>query len=122
MLANSIQTTGNDETGYSIGFDPLVASVRVVAWGFWPAELALGFDRGLVDAFRAAPSRSPLLLDVSRLKPMRDEGQLAVLRGLKSLKELGVPRISVMSSSPLTKLQFMRIVTEAGCRDITTFS
>jgi len=116
-----MRTLGNDHAGYSVGYDSATASFRIVAWGFWPVDLALGFEAIALAAYRDAPARSSLTLDVSGLKPMRDEAQKAVVAVLKTLKSIGVPKISVVTTSHLTKLQFMRIAAEAACADRTAF-
>jgi hypothetical protein len=113
---------GNNDAGFSVSFDPSNAAVRVVGWGFWPTELAQSLDKAVLSEYRAAPIGSKLVFDVSGLKPMRDEAQKAFVALLSVLKALGVPKVSfVVTTNHLTKLQFMRIATEAGLSDRVGF-
>ena len=112
---------GNSDAGFSVSFDPSNGAVRVVGWGFWPTEVAKCLDKAVLGEYRSAPPGSKLVFDVSGLKPMRDEAQKAFVALLSVLKALGVPKVSFVTTSHLTKLQFMRIATEAGLSDRVGF-
>jgi hypothetical protein len=114
-------TVGSEEAGFSVSFDPSNSAVRVVGWGFWPVEVAQALDKSVLSEYRAAPPGTRLVVDVSGLKPMRDEGQKAFVALLSVLKALGVPKVSFVTTSHLTKLQFMRITNEAGLADRVGF-
>jgi hypothetical protein len=114
-------TVGNNDAGFSVGFDASSASVRVVGWGFWPVEVSSALDKAVLAEFHAAPAGSRLVFDVSGLKPMRDEAQKSFVAMLSVLKALGVTKVSFVTTSHLTKLQFMRIANEAGVADRVGF-
>ena len=75
----------------------------------------------MVSQYRLAPAQSKVLIDVSGLKPMREEAQKAFMNALQTLKVLGVAQVSVVTTSQLTKLQIMRIASEAGTMDRMRF-
>ena len=109
----SMQRVGDDTAGFAIDF-PDEGSVAVVAWGFWTVDVAAAFSRTVVDACLSKPRGAAVSLDMSDVKPMRDEGQAAFTRLLRSLPAAAFPRISIITRNPLTKLQLVRLVTEAG--------
>jgi hypothetical protein len=47
------------------------------------------------------------------VKPMRDEGQQAVMRLLRALPSLGIARAVIAVTNPLAKLQLVRLATES---------
>jgi hypothetical protein len=104
---------GDDLAGFSIGHDPAAGTVLVTCWGFWNVELAASFGATVAEACRQQRGSS-LTLDMSDLKPMREEGQRSFGSLMRSLPSLGVTRTSVVTTSHLTKLQLMRLATENG--------
>lgn len=116
-----MRTVGNSDAGFSVTYDASNSAVRVVGWGFWPVEVAGALDKAVLGEYRAAPIGSRVVFDVSGLKPMRDEAQKAFAALLLVLKAHGVPKVSFVTTSHLTKLQFMRIANEAGLSDKVTF-
>ena len=100
---------GDDESGFSVDVDAPVGGVQVTAWGFWGVDVARRFVPTVSGACRAAAGHARLSMDMTRLKPLRDEGQDAVGNLFSALSELGIRQVSVSTSSHLTKLQLMRI-------------
>jgi hypothetical protein len=112
-----MNTIGNDDSGFSVSYDATNAQVRVVGWGFWSADVASSFDGSVLSEYRNAPAQSNVLIDVSGLRPMREEAQRAFVAAFGALKAAGAAHISVVTTSHLTKLQFMRIASESGTAD-----
>lgn len=106
-------TVGDDSAGFYVERDDAAKLVRVVAWGFWSVTVATPFSRLIIESCRAVPAGSSLLLDLSQLKPMRDEGQAAFSIALTMLRGMGWGPISLVTTSHLTKLQLMRIIKQA---------
>lgn len=104
---------GDELAGFSVDFAPS-DGVRVRGWGFWSAEVAAAFAGAVLEACRAQPRGAALTLDFADLKPMRDEGQQSVSRVLRAAPSLGVGSISIATTNPLTRLQFVRLASESG--------
>jgi hypothetical protein len=113
---------GSDQAGFTVEYEADTRTVCVEAWGFWDASVASSFGSVVRDACRGRPRGTTLKLDMSRLKPMRDEGQksFAVLMGC--VGGLGIQETRIQTSSELTKLQLLRIVAENGAREHTRFT
>jgi hypothetical protein len=109
-----MEQVGDDGAGFSLGHDPSRNTLEVRAWGFWNADVAASFGVKVVAALRRAPGGKRLVLDVSDLKPMREEGQKSFADLFRSLSSLGVASASVVTTSQLTKLQLARIATASG--------
>jgi hypothetical protein len=103
---------GDDQTGFSVGYDPVGGEVTVTAWGFWSADVAAAFAPKVAATIRALPGEHKVVLDMTELKPMREEGQKSFATLVRALPALGVTRMSIVTSSQLTKLQLVRLVTE----------
>jgi hypothetical protein len=58
---------------------------------------------------------------MTRLKPMRDEGQEGFGSLMAALSVLDVSRATVVTSSPLTRLQLLRIAREKAAKDLVRF-
>jgi hypothetical protein len=114
-----MERVGTDEAGFSVTKDPL-GPIRVVGWGFWGPEIAQAFDKSVLSACRQAGA-TRLVLDMTDLKPMRDEGQRAFASTFTMLKMIGITQTSVLTSSHLTKLQLLRIAKDAGPKDGVQF-
>src|SRR6187455_1117032 len=104
---------GDDTAGFGVGHDPVAGAVQVTAWGFWSSDVAASFATQVVGACRDKPGAG-LVLDMTDLKPMREEGQRAFATVMRALQSLGVSRVSIVTSSQLTKLQLVRLVSENG--------
>ena len=102
--------------------DAAAGVLRLTAWGFWSIEVSLSFEQLAIDARRQEPTTRELVLDMSRLKPLRDEGQRSIAKLLALLPELGITRTTVLTTSQLTKLQLLRIVRESGAKDQVVFA
>ena len=113
---------GDDQAGFSAVFDPAVSAIRVRGWGFWSAEVATAFAGTVVEACQAGPKGKTLLMDMTGLKPMRDEGQQSFGKLMARLPKLGVARVTVAIDNPLTKLQLLRLVTEHGRKESVEFA
>jgi hypothetical protein len=116
-----VQRFGNDDSGFSITNEE-VAHVRVEGWGFWDPDVAADFERATLEACREAQRPLQLELDMTRLRPQRDEGQAAFKRLLAALTALGAERAVVRAASALTKMQLMRIVRENTPKGLVEFS
>jgi hypothetical protein len=103
--------TGDDQAGFSVGYDPVRGIILVIAWGFWNADVATAFAPKVATACREQAATG-LVLDMKDLKPMREEGQRSFATLMKSLPSLGISRASVLTTSHLTKLQLVRLATE----------
>lgn len=112
---------GDDRAGFSVEFDPGVGAVRVRAWGFWDAGVSDSFATTVAETCAASPRGASLLMDMSELRPLRDEGQKAFGRLVGRLPELGVERAAVETASHLVKLQLLRLVSEHGAKSAVEF-
>lgn len=109
-----MRTIGTEEAGFSVALNTSENLIRVVGWGFWEADVADAFDDVVIEVCLYAPMGTELSLDMSRLRPMRDEGQKAFRNTITALKQSKISKITVTTSSQLTKLQLMRIAREAA--------
>jgi hypothetical protein len=116
-----VETIGDPDAGFSVQYDAEVGVVRVVGWGFWSIEVSVRFDEAVRTACGSAPAGTRVLMDMTHLKPLRDEGQRAFGAAVEALKRLGNTELSVVTTSHLTKLQLMRLAKEAGALDSTQF-
>jgi hypothetical protein len=107
-----LDRVGDDQAGFSVSYDPVEGAVMVTAWGFWSPEVATAFAGKVATALRELPGPKVLVLDMRELKPMREEGQKSFGSLVRALPTLGVTRLSVVTSSQLTKLQLVRLATE----------
>ena len=110
---------GSEESGFSVASEGGTI-VRVHAWGFWDPQLAATFPTAVADACRG---RRPvdLLLDVSRLKPQRDEGQEAFRQLMLAIKTT-VRRVGVVVTNTITRMQLARISREAAAGNWSYFA
>lgn len=106
---------GDEVAGFSVAPEVGDQVLRVVGHGFWDVDVARSFGQRVLEAFAAHPRISRLVFDFRLLKPLRDEGQEGFTQVLTALHSPTPPHVSVMTSSPLTKLQLLRIVKECGC-------
>ncbi|HEX2734407.1 MAG TPA: hypothetical protein VHM70_22515 [Polyangiaceae bacterium] len=100
--------------GFSATLAPEEHVLRIVGYGFWSVDLAQRFSPMVRDAMRTAGNVSRLIFDFRDLKPLRDEGQRGFADVLTTLRALPNLHVLVLTSSPLTKLQLLRIVKEAS--------
>jgi hypothetical protein len=106
---------GDDKAGFSMrDDDPSPHRVEVIAWGFWTIEVAAAFASTVIARIRERPRGVQLLLDMSELKPMREQGQDAFATLIRALPSLGVVKTQVVTTSPLTRLQLVRVATQTG--------
>jgi hypothetical protein len=113
---------GNDEAGFSVALDNELGVVRVRAWGFWSIEVATAFAGTVAEYCHAGPRGGTLLMDMTGLKPMRDEGQQSFGALMDALPKLGIARTTLVIDSPLTKLQLLRLVAQHGRKDLVQFT
>jgi hypothetical protein len=113
---------GDEKAGFSTDFDASVGAVRVRGWGFWDAKVSDAFATTVADVFRVSPKGSALLMDMADLKPLREEGQRSFGVLIRSLKELGVARTVIATTSHLTRLQLLRLVAENGTKESVQFT
>jgi hypothetical protein len=113
---------GNDDAGFSVDFDATAITIAVHGWGFWSAEIASAFDTTVRKVCSRSPKGASLLIDMSHLKPMREEGQRAFARLMGELRALGIVKTIVTTTSQLTKLQLIRLSAEAGAAASVQFT
>jgi len=104
-----LQSRSDSDGGFSVSQDE-AAVVRVRAWGFWSVEIAGAFAKSVVDVCRAGDLPRSVSVDAEDLKPQRDEGQAALVAMFDAVAAMGVEHVSVVASSPLTRLMLARIV------------
>lgn len=107
-----MQHFGDEGAGFSIEFDVLSGAVGVRAWGFWGADVAKAFGPAVLDACRNRPAGTLVRMDMTALKPMREEGQLAFGSLVAQLPDLGIGQLRIQTESQLMKLQLARIAAE----------
>jgi len=112
---------GNDEAGFTVALDAEAGAIRVRGWGFWSVEVATAFADTVAEACHPRQKGGVLLMDMTGLKPMRDEGQQSFGALMTALPRLGIVRASLLIDSPLTKLQLLRLVTQHGRKDVVQF-
>lgn len=111
---------GDDVAGFSVHAEG-DSTLRVVDRGFWTLDVALAFYPNVRAELIAYPRLSKIIFEFSALKPLRDEGQAGFVQTLGAIRALSQPDVSVLTSSPLTKLQLLRIVKESGYSDWVDF-
>lgn len=116
-----MQVIGTEDAGFSVDFDTEENIVHVVGWGFWKANVASAFDRVVIDTCLYVPFGANLIMDMSRLKPMPEEGQRAFANTVATLKDSKIARVSVITASQLTKLQLLRLAREAAPKEKVHF-
>ncbi len=104
---------GDDTAGFSVDVNS-AGGIVVTGWGFWDAEVAVALATRVLDACRSQRQGATLTLDMSELKPMREEGQQSFSQVLRSLHQLGISEASIVTTNPLTKLQLVRLATESS--------
>ena len=113
---------GDAAAGFSVVFDPSAGAVQVRGWGFWSATISSSFAASVAEVCKASPSGSSLAIDMTELKPLREEGQEAFGTLMRHLRELRIGKIIVATTSQLTKLQLLRLVAEHGMKDSVQFT
>jgi hypothetical protein len=113
---------GTDQAGFSVEYDGEANTVCVEGWGFWDAQVASSFGPVVRDACRGRPRGMALTLDMSRLRPMRDEGQRSFASLMGAVGGLGIRETSILTGSELVKLQLLRLVAESGAKERTRFT
>ncbi|HLK36638.1 MAG TPA: hypothetical protein VKU41_07780 [Polyangiaceae bacterium] len=88
----------------------VVRAVHVRVWGFWGPDTAGVFSKRVLDSYRQGYA---MTVDATALKPLREVGESAFETLMTALPRVGVQRVSVRVSSPLTRLQLIRIAK--GC-------
>ncbi len=119
-LGNGSPMTGDNVLG---DYEVLISghNVRVVGRGFWSVDVALAFGREVPKVVQATRDKGKLCLDLSGLKPMRDEGQVAFSDLFQALRAAGIPYVEIATSSPLTKLQLLRLANESRMGQVVKF-
>jgi hypothetical protein len=107
-----MQHFGDEGAGFSIESDDSSKAVSVRAWGFWGADVAKAFGPAVREACRNKPAGTLVRMDMTGLKPMREEGQLSFGSLLTGLPALGIAQLRIQTGSQLTKLQLLRISAE----------
>jgi hypothetical protein len=113
-----MQRFGEDQAGFSVAYDSSTRLVNVVAWGFWSRETAASFANIVLEACKKASFGTCLTLNMTDLKPMREEGQRAwsaLMNGLPGISR--IDRVSVTTGNALTKLQLLRLTKDSAIRE-----
>lgn len=116
-----MKRVGDDDSGFSVEVDVPARAVQVTGWGFWGVDVAGAFLPAVSSVWQGSVGLTHLVMDMARLKPLRDEGQEAVGALFASLTALGVRRASVSTGSHLTKLQLLRIAKEHAPKNVVEF-
>ncbi len=95
-------------------YDTSTSTLRVRGWGFWAPDVALQFGSIVNGLLQTHADVTTLIMDLTKLKPMRDEGQESFGVLVASLRRKGGPHLTISTNSHLTKLQLLRIVAERG--------
>jgi hypothetical protein len=111
-----MRRVGDDTAGFSVDL-PGGPGIVVKGWGFWRREVAAPFAGRVVEVCRSQPRGAGLRLDMSELKPMREEGQQSFRDLLRSLPGLGLSRVLIITGNPLTRMQLTRLATDTGTYD-----
>jgi len=117
-----MERIGDERAGFSVGFDPATSTVHVRAWGFWGVEVATAFDSEVSNGCRGLPRGSTMFMDMSELKPMRDEGQLSFRRLIGELPRLGIKDTTIRTDNQLTKLQLLRLAGTVAAGELIRFT
>src|SRR4029079_2509697 len=117
-----MKRVGDDSAGFSAEFDGDLTRVRVRGWGFWNVQVSETFAPTIAQVCGASPKGSALLMDLTTLKPLREEGQRSFAALLQLLRTLGVGRVTVSTASHLTKLQLLRLVNEHATKGSVEFT
>ena len=116
-----IVRVGDNEAGFSVDIDPSGSTVEVRAWGFWNATVAAQFGDKVNRACLSCATGASLVMEMSDLKPMRDEGQDSFGQLMKSLPRLGLSKTLITTTNQLTKLQLLRLVSQSGVKNLVQF-
>jgi len=112
---------GDEQAGFSVGFDPATRTVRVRAWGFWGADVANAFGTEVASGCRGLPAGATMVMDMSELKPMRDEGQTSFRKLIADLPRLGIAYTTIRTDNELTRLQLVRLARTAAAGEFIRF-
>lgn len=102
-----MQLFGNDSEGFVVETEG--RRVFLSARGFWGAELASQLVPALIPELDRHKGQFSLELDLTELRPLRDEGQAAFRTLFSEALARNFSQIYIRSASALTKLQMMRI-------------
>jgi len=116
-----IARVGDNEAGFSVNIDPSGNTVEVRAWGFWSVTVAAQFGDTVSQACLSCAKGATLVMEMSDLKPMRDEGQDSFEQLMKSLPRLGLSKTLITTTNQLTKLQLLRLVSQSGVKNLVQF-
>src|SRR5262245_52626443 len=105
---------GDEQAGFSVAYEAMAGVIRVRSWGFLSAEVSAAFEPAVGEICKSSPKGLPLHLDMSAVKPLREEGQRSFGALIRALPSLGTGRVIISTSSQLTKLQLLRLVGEHG--------
>jgi hypothetical protein len=111
---------GTDEAGFGVSFDAPARTVHVEAWGFWPAEVCKAFAGTLISTCRNSVGVRRVEMEMTRLKPLREEGEQAWATVLATLPSVRIEAIVVQTNS-LTKLQLLRLARLSAPKSLVQF-
>jgi hypothetical protein len=117
-----MKKAGDATAGFSAVFDAELGLVRVCGWGFWTPTVSSSFASAVTEVCKASPRGASLLLDMTQLKPLREEGQQAFGALLGLLRGLGIGKTTIATTSHLTRLQLIRLVAEHGVKSSIQFT
>ena len=112
-----LQSRSDLEGGFS-ALQDRTGIVRVRTWGFWSVQISGVFATCVIDVCRAGALPRSLIVDAEELKPLREEGQAALLAMFDAVTAMGIEHVSVFTSSPPTRLMLSRIVKSTTRRGV----
>jgi hypothetical protein len=112
---------GSELAGFEVLADE-TGAVFVRAWGFWDVEVANQFGDAVVGALEGKPNVPQVVMDMSELRPMREEGQDSFGRVVKTLSSRGISRVTVATTSQLVRLQLIRLANANAPKGFVEFT
>lgn len=75
----------------------------------------------IMSEYKSKNIKFSLLLDLTEVKLQKREVMAEMMASMKSAKETGIQRVSVIFSNPIAKLQISQKAKEAGTDDIERY-
>lgn len=105
---------GDAENGFSVGYEASTKTVRISGWGFWDASLSAVFSTQVLSVCLAAERPFEVVFDAIRLKPQGGIAQRSLGTMMAGVHALSPSRFSLVVGSALTRLQLARLARENG--------
>jgi hypothetical protein len=104
---------GTEAAGYRVSGSPST-TLRIRAWGYWPADVTAAFSREAPTACRDLAPAATFVLDANDLKPQGAEAQEGLRVLFRALAALTFEKGIVRATHALTRMQLTRLVRECG--------